>query len=647
MIKTNILDRISFIIFSSVIFLLPFFFIPATTLSLPVGKGLLFSIGIIFSFVFWLIAKLVDGRIIFPKSRVLFLGLVITLVFLLSALFSPSIRSSFLASGFEIGTAGSALLLFISMFLSSVFFSDKKKTLQLYKWLGFSFAIVALVAIVDIIAGPSSSLVKFLPVNLIGGWNDLAIFSGLIFSLSLLSIELSSDKMTKIFSLILGGAALFFLAATNFSSVWIIVGLISFFIFIYSFVLNRSKIENDGAKVRFPSFSFAAVLICLVFVIAGNLFGNFLPNRLHIDNTEIRPSLSATYDVGKQALARNPILGVGPNRFVNSWLEFKPDAVNQSLFWNSDFNFGFGLVPTFAVTTGLLGALTWIVFFALFLISGFVKSAAKNQLIKTEILTPFLSALFLWIFAVIYTPSLVNFALAFIMTGVFLGSLVAEKRNQNFDFYFLKDPRLSFFSILLLVSLTGGSLASGFVFAKKFAGVVYFQKSVFAPNTKEGIGEAEKYLSKALLLDESDLYYRALSQVFLIKLGSLLRDQNNLDEAGKAEIQLALNQAEATAKASIAKDSSNYQNWLSLASVYEGILPFGVQGAYENAKDAVGKAIVLNPKNPGLYLRLALVEIAGKNIDQAERDLNMALELRPNDKNLINYLEQIKALKGE
>src|SRR3990172_7543016 len=99
MIKTNILDRISFIIFSSVIFLLPFFFIPATTLSLPVGKGLLFSIGIIFSFVFWLIAKLVDGRIIFPKSRVLFLGLVITLVFLLSALFSPSIRSSFLASG--------------------------------------------------------------------------------------------------------------------------------------------------------------------------------------------------------------------------------------------------------------------------------------------------------------------------------------------------------------------------------------------------------------------------------------------------------------------------------------------------------------------------------------------------------------------
>src|SRR3989338_8177488 len=57
------------------------------------------------------------------------------------------------------------------------------------------------------------------------------------------------------------------------------------------------------------------------------------------------------------------IVGSGPNQFVGEWLMSKPSAVNQTIFWNTDFNYGVGLIPTFIVTTGLLGIIAWLIFF--------------------------------------------------------------------------------------------------------------------------------------------------------------------------------------------------------------------------------------------------------------------------------------------
>jgi hypothetical protein len=631
------LDRIAFYIFSATLFLAPFFFLPGANLSLGVAKGIIFTSGIILSFTFFLISRLVEGKLTMPKSMILALGLALAGAFLLSAIFSPSRSASLLGAGFEVGTFGSAALCFMAMFLASFFWSFKDKP-SLAKILSFSFIPVVLSALAAFIAGPSSRLARFLPASLAGSWNDMAVFSGLVIIISLLSLEFApSKKPFKVFTGISAAAAFFLLAAANFYPAWIVVGIFSLFIFIYSFISKRA----EGGS-NFPAASFTAVILCLIFLIANNMIGGLLPGRLHVQNSEIRPSATATFGIIKDVLRQDPILGSGPNRFSESWMKFKPEAVNQTMFWNSNFNYGSGLIPTFAATTGILGILAWAVFLALFLFNGFFKSATKIELSNYEISAAFLSALFLWIFAAVCVIGPVNFILAFAFTGAFIGALAAQGRIPSIEFSFLKDPRLSFFSILFLVAAIGGSAWGGYAYAQKFAAIAYYEKSSSSPNTDAGLAAAQNYLARAISLDDRDVYYQSLSQLYLLQLNSLIRSQG----ADKAAVQSALNSALGDAKAAIAKDPENSANWLSMAAVYEQILPYGVEGAYESAKAAIGKAIGLDPKNPGLYLELARADIAAKNTDAANADIGKALELKPDYADAIILLSRLDASSG-
>lgn len=260
----------------------------------------------------------------------------------------------------------------------------------------------------------------------------------------------------------------------------------------------------------------------------------------------------------------------------------------------------------------------------------------------------FLSSLFLWIFTVIYTPNAVIFTLAFVLTGAFIGSLVTEKQIKNFEFSFVKDPRLSFFSILILVALIAGSLGLGYCFVKKFAGAVHFQKSALSPNTLEGLTSAEGHLAEAVALDvDNDLYYRSLSQIYAIQLNYLLTQKDANQEELKTKVQTALSNSEAAAKLSTEKNPTNFSNWLSLASVYEQILPLGVKGSYENAKGSVNQALLLNPQNPGLYLRLARLESLNKNSAGARTNVEKSLELKANYPDAIIMLSQLDAAAGD
>jgi Tfp pilus assembly protein PilF len=134
-----------------------------------------------------------------------------------------------------------------------------------------------------------------------------------------------------------------------------------------------------------------------------------------------------------------------------------------------------------------------------------------------------------------------------------------------------------------------------------------------------------------------------LSSLYLLELNYLVNQNGNVSEELKSRAQLLLNQAENSSRLAIAKDPTNYLNWLSLASIYEQILPLGVKGAYENGKKAINNAIALNPKNPGLYARLAKIEMAVENFSLAEDAVKKALELRPSDQDLVNFLDQLKA----
>ena len=109
---------------------------------------------------------------------------------------------------------------------------------------------------------------------------------------------------------------------------------------------------------------------------------------------------------------------------------YKPQVINTTQFWDTSFNSGSGLLPTFASTTGFLGILAWLAFFVLFIITG-VKSlfsSIKNNM-SWEVVTFFVASLYLFVSSFFYSTGRVIFLLAFAFTGIFIGLSSSGRSN--------------------------------------------------------------------------------------------------------------------------------------------------------------------------------------------------------------------------
>ncbi len=631
-----LLDSISFYTLLTVLFLVPIFFIPSLQISLEVGKGFLLSLGVCTSFFLWLLARIVEGKFYFPKQAILLAGLSVPVALLISAVFSPSFAGSMSGGGFELSTVSSALVMFLVMFLSSVFFQTKQRMFLGLAAIGGAFVLVGIFHIVDLIFHLTVHFPHFFAQvsggTVLGSWNDLAIFSGLVLITGLMSSEtLSLDKKQKWILCAVIAVALFFMAISNFFMAWLVAGLFALFIFIYS--LSFAKDEKSTVSNRFPTTSFVVVLICLVFVLANGFFGSYLSLKLGTYSSEVRPSVMATANIAKHVFLKRSIVGIGPNRFSEAWDLYKPADVNTTGFWNSSFDTGFGLLPSFAVTAGLIGLLAWLALLGIFLVKGFgsMFSSSADKVSSYLFSVSFLGAVYLWIVALLYVPNISSFVFAFMLTGVCVASWTMRK-GKTVSVSLVGDPRVSFFSILISVSLLIGVVAGAYIFIKQFASLYFFEKAAYASygTQAEIIDNAEANLNRAISLRPTDLYYRSLSQVYVAKFNALIGQNNLSSEAIKPELQTAVQNAESAGRMAVQHDKKNYTNWRTLAGVYESFVPVGIQGAYSNAVSSFNEAIALNPKDPSLYLSLANLELSQKNIDKATVYKDQALALKGN-----------------
>jgi hypothetical protein len=196
--KVEFFNRLSFLTILATFFVSLFFFIPYIPVTLEASKGFLVSIGMTLALFFWLIARLGEGKFSIPRDRIILFAFFIPLAFLASSFFSYSKYISFFGSGFEVGTFGSMLVLFTMFFLSSIYFQTEKRLWLFFKSLFVGGVVVALFELLNIFIGFN----RFLPglikgisnTNLIGSWNDFALFSGLIVVVSLLTIEFLKTK---------------------------------------------------------------------------------------------------------------------------------------------------------------------------------------------------------------------------------------------------------------------------------------------------------------------------------------------------------------------------------------------------------------------------------------------------------------------
>lgn len=636
----NILDRISFWFLFLVIVLLPIFVLPFTKIPVETAKGLLLVIGLAASIIFWIIARFFDGKIVFPKSLTLLSGLVIVLVFFISAFFSASPQMSLFGIMFDTGSFWFIFAAFLLMLYSSIILKNPKNAKIVFLGVIISSSVLLIFQIfhlfmpkilsLGILAGKTS--------NILGSWNSLGIWAGFSSVISLFLIEFFyMSRWSKWALRILVVLSMILVAAVNFPLVWILLGISALIIFVYkvSFFSGKQKEEN---KTNFPVFSFIIVMVSLLFFMSGIFIGGYIPNRLGLSDVDIRPSFRTTILVAKSVLVKDPVLGMGPNKFADAWAMYKPVSINTTSFWDTSFNSGSGLLPTLASTAGGLGILALLVFFILFFMTG-IKSflySLKNGR-NQEITAFFVASLYLFISSIFYGTGPVIFLLAFAFTGIFIGLFHSSSTKGEISILFLNDPRKSFFCILLLVFMIISLAALSFNYIERFASVPYFSKALAAPS----IPLAENLISRALTLYPNDLYARTYAQVYLIKLNSLFSKGSSLSETEKSDMQTSFDQAINGAVLATQYNKENYLNFTTLGYVYETVASSGVAGAYEQALQAYIVASSLSPTNPGLKLDMARVSFANKKIQEAKDFANQALSLKSDYINALVTLSQI------
>ena len=662
--KLALFNKLSFIFLVGTFFLSIFFFIPYISVSLEASKGFLISIGVTLSMFFWLIARMIDGKFTIPKEPILLFAFLIPVIFLISSFTSFSSYLSMFGNGFEVGTFGSMLVLFLVLFLSSVYFQKESRFKYFFKALFWGASVLALVGLFSLFSNLNTLLPGVFSSissgNLFGNWNDFALFFGGIIVLSLITFELRPMKLLPhIWLTLLVFAGLFFLMLVNSRFVWVLTGIFSLIVFVYTISFNHFQNENlpivdtnddnDISKEKsFPVLSLIVILVCLIFIIGGSSVGNIIPNYFNVSNVNVYPSVSGTFSIAKQALWNSPILGTGPNTFSIDWSMWKPVQVLQSLFWNTDFKFGFGTIPTLMITTGILGILAWLLFLSVFLIRGFqsMRVALKNAFSNYIIVSSLMLALYFWIALFLSVAGYVPMMLAFASTGLFIGVLVYKKVMPIYDRSFLRDPRASFFSIFTLVVLMIASISATYIYCQKFISLVYFSRATLVENTLNSYANAENKVTKAISLDKNDLYYRGLSQIYIAQIQSLASNTSISQDILKSSMQNLVTQAENAANNAIQQNNTYYLNWTNLGDVYTAFVGMGIAGSYENAVEVYTKALIYSPKNPKIILSLAQLEIAHKDNARARYFANEALAVKPNYADALFVLAQIDISEG-
>lgn len=663
-VNTGILEKISFGILFMVTFLVPIFFVPVSFISTQFGTSLLFAFGVIVSVLITIISALFSGSVDLPRSTKYMIGmiLVVPVVYLFAGVANGFSRMSFLGYTFDVSTAGFIIMSFVYLSLVSLLFRNKKRIFYSYVAFVISSLILSSFLLVRMFFGVkvlSFGMFNDLTSTMIGNWNNVGIFFGIGVTLSLITYEmLKVSKLMKVLLTLALTLSLFFLALINFGIIWIIIAVCSFLFVLYR-VFSREKdtqiISSWQKKLsRVPKYPVIVFIISVVFVVWGSSIGTYLSNQFKVTSMDVRPSFSVTMDIVRSTLKTQPLFGSGPNSFVSQWLSYKPDEIINTVFWNTDFTYGIGLLPTFAVTTGIIGILSWILFLGFYLYIGIKSLFAKieDSFVQYLVTSSFFVSLYLWVMAWVYVPSTVVFVLTFFFTGLFLASVYVARIVEVVPYKFSYSPKASFISSFVLVVIFIGAGTLAYSLFKNSESLWYFQKSSYALNTSSDIASSEIFMKKAIATVPYDVYYRSLSEIEILKLNSTLsQDQNKVS---KEEIvkQSGVILADAIKAGIAAKeaDSKNYLNWVSLGRVYESAVPLNVSSAYESAQYAYGQALQRNPKNPGIYLYYARLAVAKQDLKAARGYAISAIQAKQNYLDAYFLLSQIevadKNLKG-
>ena len=618
--------------------LLPVFFVPLLWVTLVQAKVIFIVFLLLVAAVAWIAARFFEGSVRIPASLLLAGGVLVPLAYAFSVAFSGVAQISLVGSGVEQDTLAFASILFAALALSALIFSEgEHSAIKVLRSMSLGAFLLLVLEVVHF-AMPSLSLggvIASQTGNAFGNWHEFAIILG-FFTLLGLAVRTTAAAagVWKYLFYAISFVSLGFLLVANFFDVWAVLSVTAAIALLVELSATRARSGRIAFSLGMHGVWVAVIALAIFSMMFGSYINNVLPTRIKVSHTEVRPSWQGTMGIGGAALTQPAALffGSGPNTFAREWGLYKPASVNQTIFWNADFNAGVGSIPTSFVTTGIVGTLAWIVFLAALLWTAARALARRARDVPDTLYIAALglASVYLAVFLVFYVPGPALSVSVFLAAGL----LVAFSRQAG-----LGRP--------LFASLSAGNARSvahivvlavfGFVIvvaplgvARVLASEILLNRGIVTYNETKDTAATSVLIKQALRVNPSSARaHRLAVQLGLVQLQQMLAQTDAQDEAARARLQATLEETIQNGLAAVAINGNDYQNWLELAGLYQQLAGVKVEGAYENARAAYQRARMENPSSPVPLFQLAQLELLVGNKEAALQNLAAAAQLKP------------------
>ena len=652
---SNLLDKSIKAVLCFTVFLVPLFFLPATIWPVALSKQMLLAFLALLCLVLWIIKIIATGKMRLNWSKTHTMVSVFLMVCIASMFFSGTARNSFWGMNLETDSCLNMLAFGLIFFLASNVLEDKEDKIKVFYSLLVSAGVLAVFFIFQIALQKPIfpwDFTQSIIFNPMGTARALGLLFGACFS-AILALFISNKEMAKTKKALLIGLALLFFVPIFFINHWITWLCICICVTVLMAEMSKTiGATFDSKQVK----KFAPFLFLLVFSLVFVLIKPSLA-KLFALPPEIAPTYKISIDIAVKTLkesVKNLLIGSGPATWSNQFALYRPIGMNLTDFWQVSFNQGSAVFPTFLATTGILGAGLLLSIIGLFLYQGIKQVYVYRTEMDKQELCLFVTGLFLLLAWFFYPLNFTLGFLAFLLLGLFIP--INSKK-----FSFSKSPQLAFFTMMLSVILIVGSIFGVYKIGQGYRAALIYEQGLKLTFVEEpNIDEAIVKINQAGTLDKKDVYFRALSELFLAKLNSILNDQGITQEEKQGLFQQLVSNIEMSANAGVELNPKNYQNWLHLANIYESLAMFGTENAFEISVSTYEKTRKLNPRSPEIPLSLgrvykseagrnnmqlktleesgqqeaeqidALKQAIAQNLDLSQENLEKALELKIN-----------------
>ncbi|MDP3244694.1 MAG: tetratricopeptide repeat protein [bacterium] len=602
------------------VFILPFFFLPQLS-SIYLSKQFLAAILILLGAIAVIGRVLLSGEAInFIKTKLTWFLILFAAGTGLSALFSGAKQLSFWGLGGSQPFSGLSIVLLITLFfLSMVLFSDKnilRRCLFVFSLSSAILFVFSLLLALFVGLFKVGFLIKIFgsPAwNTFGSINGLAIFAAACFVFAMATL-LGNHNLSRGFRntmIIQAISALLLVLIVGYAYAYLAVALAA-----ACFIgLLFARLKKESVKrVNVPLLVFVCFLMLFIFGVSFSRFFSF--------PAEVSPTMSLSFQVGWKTMSasvKNFVLGSGPSTFAYDFARYRPEALNQTNFWDTRFTSGFAAAPTLMAELGLFG-LFFLGVFVIYKLIYLFRRVLKGPEGEEEFFTGLFLAFLVLIASLFFYPlSFISFFyLIFILAAAVAVSGLTRGETRTFSFETL--PHKALMRALFMIGALIGSIFLLFISLSHLVADFKYTQGLKALASGQG-DKAVARLAEAVNWYQDDVYSRNLA---LVSLDNTLNKLNkgDLSAADATAINNALQSVLAIGRQATQINPIERENWFALGALYEKLIPF-VEGSTDQAVEAYAKAQEIEPNSPLAYLAqgrayLTGAAVAGQNLERAK-----------------------------